>query len=142
MTKVRTSQIPEDSPIRKVTRKKQFYDEERDELDDMLDSFEPDDEEKKTYYKTLISFPETGQVINALYIQSIEKGFRLKESTINFEAELISEYGILINVGMTTGMNSPKADIELWYKNEYYRDQRYHNLMKKLDEAGIKIITV
>lgn len=143
MTKVRTSQIPEDSPIRHVSRKsKKFYDDEQDELDDLLDEFEPDEEKKKTYFKTLITFPELGYSINPSYIQTIEKKFRLKESSTNFEAEPVSEYGIVINCGVTTGMNAPKGDIELWYKSEKYRDQRYEEMMNKFDNAGIKVITI
>lgn len=136
--KIKTSQIPEHNSIKK---KKFNEDEEQNELDNHLTSFELD-EEKKTYFKTFISFPETGQLINASYIQSIEKSFRLKESTMNFEATPLYEYGILINIGVTSGMNSPKADIELWYKNEDYRDQRYYTLLDKLDKVGIKIITI
>lgn len=143
MTKVRTSQIPEDSPIRQTSRKsKKFYDDERDELDDLLDEFDPGEEQKKTYFKTLITFPELGYSINPSYIQTIEKKFRLKESSTNFEAEPVSEYGIVINCGVTTGMNAPKGDIELWFKNEYVRDKRYHDMLKKFDEIGIKVITV
>lgn len=143
MTKVRTSQIPEDSPIRHVSRKsKKFYDDEQDELDDLLDEFEPDEERKKTYFKTLITFPELGYSINPLYIQTIEKKFRLKELSTNFEAEPVSEYGIVINCGVITGMNAPKGDIELWYKSEKYRDQRYEEMMNKFDNIGIKVITI
>lgn len=143
MVKVRTSQIPEDSPIKKVTHKtKKFNSEERDEFDDMLDSFEPDEEDKKIYFKTLITFPELGYSINPSYIHSVEKKFRLKESNSNFESELIPEYGITINCGVTSGMNSPKGDIELWYKDETYRDQRYDRMMKIFDEVGIKVLTI
>lgn len=147
MVKVRTSQIPEDSPIRKVTKKlsskrEQHHEEERDDIDLLLDNFEPDEEDKKSYFKTLITFPELSRSINPSYIQSIEKTFRLKESNSNFEAEFKPEYGILINCGVISGMNSPKGDIELWYKDENFRDQRYDKLMKTLDEVGIKVITI
>ena len=142
MVKVRTSQIPEDSPIRKVTLKKQFHDDERDELDDLLNSFESNEDEKKTYYKTFITFPELGYSINPSYIQTIEKNFRLKESSTNFEAEPVFEYGIVINRGITTGLNSPKGDIEFWFRNEYVRDKRYNDMMKKFDEIGVKVITI
>lgn len=143
MVKVRTTQIPEDSPIRQVTRKsKKFYDEERDEIDDLLDEFEPDEDEKKTYFKTLITFPELGYSINSSYIQTIEKKFRLKESSMNFEAEPVLEYGIVINCGITSGLNSPKGDIEIWFKNEDVRDKRYDDMLKKFDEIGIKVIMI
>lgn len=143
MTKVRTSRIPEDSLIRQMSYKsKKFYDDEQDEFDDLLDKFEPGEEEKKTYFKTLITFPELGYSINPSYIQTIEKKFRLKESSTNFEAEPVSEYGIVINCGVTTGMNAPKGDIELWFKNECVRDKRYNDMLKKFDEIGIKVITV
>lgn len=143
MIKVRASQIPEDSPIKQISRKsKKFYDDERDEFDDLLDEFEPGEDEKKTYFKTLITFPELGYSINPSYIQTIEKRFRLKESSTNFEAEPVSEYGIVINSGITTGLNSPKGDIELWFRNEDVRDKRYCDMLKKFDEIGIKVITV
>lgn len=140
MVKVRTSQIPEDSPIKKITHKsKEFDEEDNDEFYDLLDDL---NEENKTYFKTLIAFPEIGRVINSSYIQSIEKKFRIKESSINFEAESNAEYGIIINSGITPGLNSLKGDIELWYKNEEYRDKRYEELLKKFDEIGIKVITI
>ena len=142
MVKVRMSEIPEDSPIIKQSRKSKSQTKERDAFDDLLDDFEPDDEEKKVYYKTLIHFPEIGYSVNPSYIQSIEKTFRLRESIYNEEKPVVSEYGILINCGVNASMNSPKSDIELWYKNEEYRNQRYDKLMTKLDEIGIKIVTI
>lgn len=139
MVKVRTSQIPEDSPIVKI--KKQNPKKERDDFDNLLDTFEPDDEEKKVYFRTLINIPEAGS-INAGYIHSVEKVFRLRESSSNFEGESVPEYGIVINQGITPGINSPKPDIEIWYRTEEYRNQRYDKLMSILDEVGIKVITL
>lgn len=150
MVKVRTTVIPEDSPVKKIGKTKPTAEEvdadqpeeASDLIERLLSQSESKEDEEKAYYKTLITFPETGQTVNAGYIQSVEKRFRVKESSFNFEAEPTAEYGIVINGGITAGINSPKPDIELWYKNESYRDQRYNELLRKFDEIGIKVITV
>lgn len=142
MVKVRTSKIPENSPIRKIKKilvQKLNKNDIEDEDDDFSENDEDsEDDEKKVVLKYLIYFSDTGYTINPFHIHSIEKTFRLKESTLN----LNTEYGMIINCGIESGTHTPKGDIEFWYKDENFRDQRYTELMKVLDEIGIKTLTI
>ena len=117
---------------------------ESSEVDDYMDSMdsEIDEEDEKSYFKTLIEFPEIGISINPSFIQSLEKSFKLSESDYNFEGEPKCLFGIIINKGITQGVNSPKSDFEIWFESEEIRDQRYKKLMTKLDEIGIKIVQI
>ena len=117
---------------------------EPSEVDDYMDSMdsEIDEENEKSYFKTLIEFPEIGISINPSFIQSLEKSFKLSESDYNFEGEPKCLFGIIINKGITQGVNSPKSDFEIWFESEEIRDQRYKKLMTKLDEIGIKIVQI
>lgn len=116
---------------------------EPSEVDDYMDSMDSEmDEEEKSYFKTLIEFPEIGISINPSFIQSVEKSFKLSESDYNFEGESKCLFGIVINKGITQGVNSPKSDFEIWFESEEIRDQRYKKLMTKLDEVGIKIVQI
>lgn len=117
---------------------------EPSEVDDYMDSMdsEVDEEDEKSYFKTLIEFPEIGISINPSFIQSVEKSFKLSESDYNFEGEPKCFFGIVINKGITQGVNSPKGDFEIWFESEEIRDQRYQKLMTKLDEIGIKIVQI
>lgn len=117
---------------------------EPSEVDDYMDSMdsEIDKEDEKSYFKTLIEFPEIGISINPSFIQSVEKSFKLSESDYNFEGESKCLFGIVINKGITQGVNSPKGDFEIWFESEEIRDQRYKKLMTKLDEIGIKIVQI
>lgn len=117
---------------------------EPSEVDDYMDSMdsEIDEENEKSYFKTLIEFPEIGISINPSFIQSVEKSFKLSESDYNFEGESKCLFGIVINKGITQGVNSPKSDFEIWFESEEIRDQRYKKLMTKLDEVGIKIVQI
>lgn len=118
---------------------------ESSEVDDYMDSIDSDTDEEndeKSYFKTLIEFPEIGISINPSFIQSVEKSFKLSESDYNFEGEPKCLFGIVINKGITQGVNSPKGDFEIWFESEEIRDQRYKKLMTKLDEVGIKIVQI
>ena len=99
-------------------------------------------DDEKSYFKTLIEFPEIGISINPCFIQSVEKSFKLSESDYNFEGEPKCLFGIVINKGITQGVNAPKGDFEIWFESEEIRDQRYKKLMTKLDEVGIKIVQI
>ena len=117
---------------------------ESSEVDDYMDSIdsEIDEKDEKFYFKTLIEFPEIGISINPSFIQSVEKSFKFIESDYNFESVPKCLFGIVINKGITQGVNSPKSDFEIWFESEEIRDQRYKKLMTKLDEVGIKIVQI
>lgn len=137
MVKARTSKLS-------YERKPHF---ESSEVDDYMDSIDSevdkeDENDEKSYFKTLIEFPEIGISINPSFIQSVEKSFKLSESDYNFEDEPKCLFGIVINKGITQGVNSPKSDFEIWFESEEIRDQRYNKLMTKLDEIGIKIVQI
>lgn len=150
MTKVRTSQIPEDSPIVKKTKRTSRKENWRridavdadDDADNYFDALDnEDDENKKTYFRHMLSIPDFGILLNVYQINSIEKAFRLDES--NYGGENITPmYGIIINQGITPSPSNPKHDVELWFKTEELRDQRYDKMIEALDDAGIKILNV
>ena len=123
-------------------RKPHFESSEVDDYMDSIDYSEIDEKDEKSYFKTLIEFPEIGISINPSFIQSVEKSFKLSESDYNFEGEPKCLFGIIINKGITQGVNSPKSDFEIWFESEEIRDQRYKKLMTKLDEVGIKIVQI
>ena len=123
-------------------RKLHFEPSEVDDYMDSIDYSEIDEKDEKSYFKTLIEFPEIGISINPSFIQSVEKSFKLSESDYNFEGEPKCLFGIIINKGITQGVNSPKSDFEIWFESEEIRDQRYKKLMTKLDEVGIKIVQI
>lgn len=153
MVKVKTSQIPEDSPIvkkvKKTSQKGRWRHIDPDDIDSEIDNYfasynqedDINDEKEKTYFRYMLSIPDFGIILNAYQILSIEKAFRLDES--NYGGENITPaYGIIINQGIKSSPSNPKHDIELWFKTEELRDQRYDKMMKALDDAGIKIVNV
>lgn len=151
MTKVRMSQIPEDSPIIKKTKrtsKKEGWrtidpDEESSEVDNYFDSIDSgsNEEDQKTYFRTMLNIPDAGIVLNAFQVNSIEKTFRLLES--NYGGDNVTpQYGIAINRGLVASPSCPKTDIEIWFYKEEIRDQRYDKMLAALDDAGIKLMNV
>lgn len=128
MVKVKTSQIPEEEPIKRIQS--------------MLR--EENEEEKKFYYRTLIHFADIGKALNASAIQSIDKTFRVHtpdDSYFDEDARTTFEYGIIINRDVPSNSNNI-SNVEIWYMDERWRDDRYKLLMEILDTAGIKVITI
>lgn len=52
------------------------------------------------------------------------------------------QYGIVINGGMEPSQRYPKTDIEAWYENEAYRDERYEYLLCRLEDLRFKVIEI
>lgn len=151
MVKVRTSQIPEESGKPTIIKKKFQYnqtskndnwlddDEDIEENSSRYNVEESDKEER--YIKSMISFPEEGINISLFGIETIEKDFRIKES--NYGGENVTvQYGIVINKGMEQSMRYPRVNVDVWFDSEEVRDQRYHNMIAKLKQAGFKFIEV
>lgn len=151
MVKVRTSQIPEESGKPTIIKKK-FQCNQTSKNDDWLDDDEDIEEnsprynveesdKEERYIKSMISFPEEGINISLFGIETIEKDFRIKES--NYGGENVTvQYGIVINKGMEPSMRYPRVNIDVWFDSEEVRDQRYHNMIAKLKQAGFKFIEV
>lgn len=154
MVKVRNSQIPEEDgkPIRKKTKtfkkpksKKPSFDEDNEMEDDEEDSDgnffgkkkSDDDSDEKQVVKTVVHFEDFGLVISIWDLASITKDIRFVE-----KPKAHWQYGITINKDMEVSMRYPIVDKSLWFEDEYTRDKRYDNIMKKLDELGFKVISI
>lgn len=141
MTKVRVSQIPEESGNPKFQSRKmkttvksaKDYDDEEDD-DTSEDS---GGEEQKRLKKTVIHFSDDGIVISAYDLHTIEKDMRFVEKpTAHWE------FGITINKGLEPGQFVRKTDVSLWYSTEEVRDEKWEKLMTILESEGLSVINI
>ena len=143
MTKIRLSQIPEESgePKHISNVSSQQTENFSDRTPGGIEARNEGDEEKPQYIKTVIHLSDVGVVLSLHDINSIEKTFKIQPS--DFYPDRVTQlYGIIINRGMEPSMRFPKTDIELWFEKEEVRDQRYEKMMKALKEAGFKFIEI
>jgi hypothetical protein len=96
-----------------------------------------DDSDEKQVVKTVVHFEDFGLVISIWDLASITKDIRFVE-----KPKAHWQYGITINKDMEVSMRYPIVDKSLWFEDEYTRDKRYDNIMKKLDELGFKVISL
>lgn len=89
------------------------------------------------YSKTVIHFEGEGIVIPMSGIEAIEKDMRFKE-----HPKPRWQYGIVINKGLERSQRTPKVDVSVWFEKEAYRDERFDNMMEKLEGAGYNVIKV
>ena len=113
MTKVRVSQIPEESGKPKFqSRKMKTTVKSAKDYDD-----EEDDETSE----------DSGG----------EEQKRLKKTVIHF-----SDDGITINKGLEPGQFVRKTDVSLWYSTEELRDEKWEKLMTILESEGLSVINI
>lgn len=145
MVKVIHSQIPETSgkPVypdkkpKRVTRTtREEWDDEEDD-DPVESSGGSSEDEGEDVIKRMITFPDSGISISFFGIESIEKDVRFMESP-----KAHWEYGIVINKGMSPSIRFPKVDVEMWFKNEEFRDQRWDSMMEVLKKEGYKVTEI
>lgn len=98
------------------------------DFDDTLD-----DDEKKI--RTMIRLEDFDATLSIWAIESIEKKSRFVETPIPRW-----QFGIVINAGIEPSMRFPKVDIGAWYETEGFRDQRYDELLARLETYGFKIL--
>ena len=94
---------------------------------------ESDDDEKKI--RTMIRLEDFDATLSIWAIESIEKKSRFMETP-----RPRWQFGIVINAGIEPSMRFPKVDIGAWYEKEEVRDQRYDELLARLETYGFKIL--
>ena len=141
MTKVRVSQIPEESgkpkfqgrKMKTTVKSAKDYDDEEDDTA----SEDSSGEEQKRLKKTVINFSDDGIVISAYDLHTLEKDMRFVEKpTAHWE------FGITINKGLETGQFVRKTDVSLWYSTEEVRDEKWEKLMTILESEGLSVINI
>lgn len=141
MTKVRVSQIPEESgKLKFQSRKMKTTVKSAKDYDDEEDDDTSEDsggEEQKRLKKTVIHFSDDGIVISAYDLHTIEKDMRFVEKpTAHWE------FGITINKGLEPGQFVRKTDVSLWYSTEEVRDEKWKKLMTILESEGLSVINI
>lgn len=145
MVKVRQNQIPEESgkavKVKTTVQRNETFTE-----NDTIDEFLDDDELKngigdggETIVRTMLHIPELGFSISLFGIETIDKSFRVYEST-NSTGEVKPQYGIILNKDMEKSMRYPRTNIEFWFDSEEVRDKRYNKIIKRLKDAGYKFV--
>lgn len=108
-----------------------------DTLDDddkpMVNRSSDDDDDKKI--RTMIRLEDFDATLSIWAIESIEKKSRFMDTP-----RPRWQFGIVINAGIEPSMRFPKVDIGAWYEKEELRDQRYDELLSKLETYGFKIL--
>ena len=137
--KVRESQIPEESSKPKFEKKRRTFTPIPDEVysDSEDDDEKPEEEEKRLLSKVMINFEDEGITMTAWELSSLEKDMRFVE-----KPKAHWEFGIAINRGLTAGQFINKTDVYLWYNSEEVRDAHYQNILRTLEENGIRVISV
>lgn len=136
MVKVRVSQIPEESGKAKRVPKD---DEEQEKRIDHLPSEMGEDEEEHKAIRLMLHIPEVGFSISLFGIETIDKSFRVYEST-NGTGEVKPQWGIIINKDMEPTLRYPRTNVDFWYDTEEVRDKRYNEIIEGLTQAGYKFL--
>lgn len=130
MTKVRMSQIPEESGKPNFLSKKAKASIKHSEE-------ENSGEEQKRLRKTVINFLDEGIVISAYDLHTIEKDMRFVE-----KPKAHWEFGISVNKGLEPSQFVRKVDISIWYLTEEVRDEKWDKLMTILESEGLSVINI
>lgn len=132
MVKVWNSAIDDEANkhqgVRKQIAKKRRTTKGESDFDDTLD-----DDEKKI--RTMIRLEDFDITLSIWAIESIEKKSRFMETP-----RPRWQFGIVINAGIELSMRFPKVDIGAWYEKEELRDQKYDELLARLETYGFKIL--
>ena len=145
MVKVWNSAIDDEANKHHVVRKQivkkrhgtkgesDFDDTLEDEDHTMVSRSSDDDDERKI--RTMIRLEDFDVTLSIWAIESIEKKSRFVETP-----RPRWQFGIVINAGIEPSMRFPKVDIGAWYEKEEWRDERYNELLAKLETYGFKIL--
>jgi len=106
-------------------------------VDFEFDGDDKDDDSESKYKKTYIQFGDSGKVIGAYDISTIDKDIKFFE-----KPEAHWEFGIIINRGLVPTAFHPNVDVDIWYLTEEYRDKRYKELIEEMEDAGFSFIKV
>jgi len=136
MVKVRVSQIPEESGNAKRVPKNS---EEQEERIDHIPSGIGEDEEEHKAIRLMFHIPEVGFSISLFGIETIDKSFRVYEST-NGTGEVKPQWGIIINKDMEPTLRYPRTNVDFWFDTEEVRDKRYDEIIEGLIQAGYKFL--
>lgn len=119
---------------RRRTKGESDFDDTLDDADKPMVSRSSDDEDEKKI-RTMIRLEDFDATLSIWAIESIEKKSRFMETP-----RPRWQFGIVINAGIEPSMRFPKVDIGAWYEKEEVRDQRYDELLAKLETYGFKIL--
>ena len=139
MVKVWNSAIDDEANkhqgVRKQMVKKRRRTKGESDFDDkpMVSRSSDDDDEKKI--RTMIRLEDFDATLSIWAIESIEKKSQFVETL-----RPRWQFGIVINAGIEPSMRFPKVDIGAWYEKEEVRDQRYDELLARLETYGFKIL--
>lgn len=133
MVKVWNSAIDDEANKHQGVRKQIVKKRRRTKGESDFDDTSDDDDEKKI--RTMIRLEDFDATLSIWAIESIEKKSRFMETP-----RPRWQFGIVINAGIEPSMRFPKVDIGAWYEKEEVRDQRYDELLARLETYGFKIL--
>ena len=110
------------------------FDDTLDDSDSPIVSRSSDDEDEKKI-RTMIRLDDFDATLSIWAIESIEKKSRFVETP-----RPRWQFGIVINAGIEPSMRFPKVDIGAWYEKEKLRDEKYNELLARLETYGFKIL--
>lgn len=119
---------------RRITKGESDFDDTLDDDDKPMVSRSSDDDDAKRI-RTMIRLEDFDTTLSIWAIESIEKKSRFVETP-----RPRWQFGIVINAGIEPSMRFPKVDIGAWYEKEEWRDERYNELLAKLETYGFKIL--
>lgn len=93
------------------------------------------DDEDEQKIRTMIRLEDFDITLSIWAIESIEKKSRFMETP-----RPRWQFGIVINAGIEPSMRFPKVDVGAWYEKESLRDQKYDELLARLETYGFKIL--
>jgi len=138
MVKVRVSEIPEESGKPKRVTKDDSGEGQEKRIDHMPLGMGEDEEEHKAI-RLMLHIPEVGFSISLFGIETIDKSFRVYEST-NGTGEVKPQWGIIINKDMEPTLRYPRTNVDFWFDTEEVRDKRYDEIIEGLIQAGYKFL--
>ena len=119
---------------RRRTKGESDFDDTLDDADNPMVSRSSDDDDEKKI-RTMIRLEDFDITLSIWAIESIEKKSRFMETP-----RPRWQFGIVINAGIEPSMRFPKVDVGAWYEKESLRDQKYDELLARLETYGFKIL--
>lgn len=117
------------------TKGESDFDDTLDDDDKPMVSRSSDDDDDGKRIRTMIRLEDFDATLSIWAIESIEKKSRFMETP-----RPRWQFGIVINAGIEPSMRFPKVDIGAWYEKEEVRDQKYDELLARLETYGFKIL--
>lgn len=119
---------------RRITKGESDFDDTLDDDDKPMVSRSSDEDDEKKI-RTMIRLEDFDITLSIWAIESIEKKSRFMETP-----RPRWQFGIVINAGIEPSIRFPKVDIGAWYEKEELRDQKYDELLARLETYGFKIL--